>query len=95
MFFTIRNGMVRVYVAAIQCAFGTGGEVLRAVQEEVVVEGVRDVHVCQEVVRAAEELWDQHLAELEQCVQLMQTARIWRRLGFFLLERQDYCVCHK
>ncbi|XP_035665932.1 germinal-center associated nuclear protein-like [Branchiostoma floridae] len=52
-------------------------DISRAVQEEVVVEGVRDV--CQEVVRAAEELRDQHLVELEQCVQLMQTARLWKR----------------
>ncbi|XP_078620785.1 germinal-center associated nuclear protein-like isoform X2 [Branchiostoma floridae x Branchiostoma japonicum] len=52
-------------------------DISRAVQEEVVVEGVQDV--CQEVVRAAEELRDQRLAELEQCVQLMQTARLWKR----------------
>ncbi|KAI8501702.1 Germinal-center associated nuclear protein [Branchiostoma belcheri] len=52
-------------------------DISRAVQEEVVVECVRDV--CQEVVRAAEDLRDQRLAELEQCVQLAQTARIWRR----------------
>ncbi|CAH1255439.1 MCM3AP [Branchiostoma lanceolatum] len=52
-------------------------DITGAVQEEVVVEGVRDV--CQEVVRAAEDLRDQHLAELEQCVQLARTARLWRR----------------
>ncbi|XP_078672133.1 germinal-center associated nuclear protein-like isoform X2 [Branchiostoma floridae x Branchiostoma belcheri] len=52
-------------------------DISSAVQEEVVVECVRDV--CQEVVRAAEDLRDQRLAELEQCVQLAQTARIWRR----------------